>query len=88
MTISEFSDVANVTIEIRCSPRSSGPWIADIERGEIKGHGVLTSTTGWGKTPSEALEAMIKGIRGKTLVIGAYTDARREIQIPKTLVVQ
>lgn len=51
--------------------------------GEIIGKGDLISYTGNGNTIDKALKDYCKQISNKTIVFGAYSGNRREINLPK-----
>lgn len=69
----------------RSNPSLEKPWQASFEHAEVKNGGMLTSAYGQGKTPNEALEHYVHLIAGETLVFGAYTDDRNEVNVPKNI---
>lgn len=88
MKITEYSDVLNINIKLTYYHNQSNRWCATFERAETKINatsGILTSEHGNGKTPKEAIENYINSIKGKLLVIGAYTENRREYKVPDNL---
>jgi hypothetical protein len=88
MNIEEYADAINVEIRIarRCNRQPS--WFANFERCEILDDGFIRGALGMGRTPDEAIEAYVKEIRGKKIVINSVdfiTERRREFVVPDTL---
>lgn len=84
MTIGEFADMHNLTMEIReRHPRDeSDRFYAHFERAEVIQGGCLIGEYGNGRTEEDAIASYAESISGKRLAIGAYTADRREIQVP------
>ncbi len=62
--------------------RESNRYYASFDRVEIKEGGMLRGSYGDGATPEEAIENYLGEIRGRRLVFAAYSDCRREIDVP------
>jgi hypothetical protein len=89
MTIDEFAEKHNLTMELRESAmdgwtRKQGlpRYIASFKGAEVKGDSVLSSEFGDGNTPEAAIENYAQQVRGELLVIGAFSESRREIRCP------
>ncbi len=84
MTIEEFANMYNLTMEIReRHPRDTDDrFYAHFERAEVMRGGCLIGEYGNGRTEEDAIENYAVAISGKRLAIGAYTAERREIQVP------
>lgn len=52
----------------------------------IKEGCMLAGVYGNGATPEQAIQNYCHKIQGRLLVIGAYSDVRREIQVPEKLI--
>lgn len=82
----QFADAHGLVLEIHERPRSiegdGMRFYAHFKRAEVKDRGGLLSLNGNGATKQAAIEEYAKRLRGQTLVIGAYTPERREIQCP------
>ncbi len=57
-------------------------YYVSFKNSEILGFGTLTSLSGNANTIDDALEYYCNEISNKTLVLNAYTENRKEIQIP------
>lgn len=66
-------------------PNQNGRWSASISGAEIKKGSILSGDFGNGTTPEEAIKDYLEKIEGKLLVLGAYTDNRREYNVPENL---
>lgn len=64
--------------------RKPGDWYVSSTRMEIGGDGMLSGEYGNGRTPEEAVEEHWRIYTnlppGKFIVIGAYTDKRRQVR--------
>lgn len=86
MTIREFAQLHGlemVVTERRGELKSPSRFYAQFKNAEVKGNGTLSSEYGNGNTPEAAILDYIPHIELKTLAIGAYTDSRRDIQVPR-----
>lgn len=89
MNIEEYADILNLDLRILRYPNQDNRYCAAFERCETKddaGSGMLTSTSGNGNSPAEAINDYIERIRGKLLVVNAYGNKeRREYVVPKEI---
>lgn len=83
MNMCEYCDILNKQLVITYHPNSK--FSAVIEGLEIKDGGCLVYSSGRGETPEDAVNEYVKGIAGKRVVFGAYTDKRHELDVPKGL---
>ena len=91
-SLENFIDRNGLVLEVRSLPdldrRVSPPrpvgetFYANIKGAEIKLGPILSSESGRGATAQEAVQKYIKLIRCQLLVIDAYKDTRREINVP------
>ena len=90
VSIDEFAD--KHSLEMVVSERShempkSMRFYAHFKNCEEKtGQGMLRGTFGNGATPTQAIKAYAQEISGKTLVVDAFTEKRREILVPNRLI--
>jgi hypothetical protein len=87
MTLKEFAELHDLVMEVGERPRwswkdDSSRWHAAFKRAEVKGDGVLIGEWGEGPTLEKAIADYASKLPGKTLVIDACTDRRREILVP------
>jgi hypothetical protein len=87
ISIEEFAERHDLVMEVGERPRwgwkdDSSRWHAAFKGAEVKGDGVLIGEYGGGPTPEGAIADYASKLPGKTLVIDAYTDRRREILVP------
>ena len=82
MNILEYADVINCNIIITYCHNQKSRFSADFESAEIKGNSVLIGEYGNGNTPNEAINNYLDKIKGKTIVLQAGTDYRREFLVP------
>lgn len=70
--------------EFKLCMREPGNWYVYVPKAEIKDGSMLKSGAGNGRTPEEAVEnywrEMTELNPGERVVIGAYSDARREVR--------
>lgn len=88
MTIEELADILGVNLVIRRYANQNNRYTAEFERTEIKIQKesvFFYGEHGTGKTPQEAISDYAKKIRGKWLVINAYSNNRKEFGVPRTL---
>lgn len=84
-SIEEFAEKYNLTMKVTerdLRVRHPQLYYARFDGAEIKGDCILRSAYGNGHTPEEAIANYANEISGKLLVIGAFTDGRREIRVP------
>lgn len=84
-TIEAFANEHDLTMEIvERDPISweLGRYYAHFKGCEVKDDRFLASVSGNGSTMNEAITEYTKRISGKTLVFGAYTQNRVEIDCP------
>lgn len=82
--IETFADMMNLSLEINSRPRKTDArYYAKFSCVEIMENGMLVGTYGDGRTPNEAVAAYAKQLSGKRIAVGAYTDNRREINVPE-----
>ena len=83
-TIEEFADLYGLTMKVNERKRPEGDssrYYASFDGCEIKGAGVLISTHGNGATQKEAISDYSRKISLQTLVFGASTPNRYEIDV-------
>ena len=88
MKITELATIFDQELQIsynkdneywRCRFKSS-------ETKEFEGSAILSSTSGYGKNPGDALSGYVEKLRGKILIFHAMNESKRkEIKIPTTL---
>lgn len=76
-------------LELHCFERSKtiqpddrGRWYAHFRSCEVKQGNMLSGTYGEGPDPNAAIDDYAKILRGRLLVVNAYSPDRREIQCP------
>ena len=86
ITIEEFADKHSLTMEVNERPAwfkdDSRRFYASFDGAEVGDGRFLTGAFGDGRTEEDAIAAYGVEITGKTIVMGAYTDKRREITVP------
>ena len=85
MDIQEYADAINVEIHLKRYENQDNRWMAEFPDCELMEDGCLASAYGNGKTPDEAIRDYVNQIAGKRIAIGAYTDGRREFNVPASL---
>lgn len=83
--ILEFEIQNNLDLIVTQRPVYMNPdnkYYVKFNNSEVKGMGVLTGVTGYGNTVEDAVKDYCKRISGKTLVLDAYTNNRKEINLP------
>lgn len=91
MNIQEYCDTLNLEIVVRYYPNQEGRWCVKFDNCETKDMpdsvGLL-GAHGNAKTIHAAMEDYLKKIRGKLLVVNAFSDTkRREYMVPMSLTV-
>lgn len=87
-TIEEFANrhgLEMVVVERKEPIGSPIRYYARFERAEIKTNGMLCNEFGNGENPEEAIMNYAVAIEMKTLVINAYQDDRKEIEVPRLI---
>ena len=83
---SAFADSHGLTMEVRERTgdlgRGHSRYYAHFTDAETKDGGCLVGTFGNGATKDSAIADYAEELRGRLLVVGAYTSNRREIQCP------
>lgn len=87
MNFKELAELLGVTLEVKYY-HDQRRFTAKLQDVEIMDSVFLTSAYGDGNTPEEAISYYVDRIKGTRIVIGGYTDKRREFQIPKSLTVE
>lgn len=86
MTLEEFAEEHDLTLEVVERGidfrDTDARYYADFVGCEVKKNGILLSEFGDGATEEGAIANYASVISGKTLVLGAFTPERREIQVP------
>lgn len=83
-TIEEFADEHGLVMEVReRNEIGNSHWYAHFKNVEVKGDGVLIGKFGNGATPGDAIANYAKEISDTTLVVGAYSEERRDIRVPR-----
>lgn len=94
MKIEEFADVIGVDIIItrhnNFNPVTGTPkdkcWTASLKYAEIKEGSILSSQSGRGKTPDEAINNYCEAISGERIILNAMSETRRqEYNVPADL---
>lgn len=88
MTIEQFADAHNLVMQVnerRLPVGDPARYYARFKQCEIGDSGVLIGEYGDGSTPEEAIDNYADAISLKHIVIGAYTQERREIDAPRLL---
>lgn len=89
--IEEFADKYGLIMEVHersARDYCAGPWLerfryfAHFKRAEIKEGRMLSSASGDGATPEEAIADYARNISGQLLIIDAYRDERCELHVP------
>jgi hypothetical protein len=86
MTIEEFAENNNLIMEIheRNDPKLPKHY-AHFKLSDIKEGSCLIGKFGDGETEQEAIRNYAKEISGQLLVIGAFSNNRRNIQVPRLI---
>lgn len=84
ITIREFAQKNGLEMVVTDRGEDScfSRYTAQFKRAEVKLDLFLTSFYGEGMTPEEAINKYASNIRGRVLVIDAYRETRRKIQVP------
>lgn len=92
MTLEAFADKHDLTMEIVERTRTdlhhsfdfgANRFYANFKNTETKEGACLCGTHGNGGTEAQAMADYAKLISGKLLVVGAFTESRREIYVPE-----
>ena len=89
MTIEKFADKHNLTLEVeeRRNPSWGVPPIyVNFIDAEVKDGPILRGVIGNGSTEQEAIADYASRISCQRLVIGAYHQDRREIDVPRLII--
>jgi hypothetical protein len=85
MNITEFATVIGADLQATYNT-TLGYWQASFRRAETKEGAILTSAWGSGPTANVAIEDYARQLRGKLLVLNAWSEAdRKEFRVPLTL---
>ena len=87
-TIEKFAEELDLEMVIKERREPVGSpmcYYASFSYAEEQNNGFLISNYGNGATPEDAVNDYAKQIEMKTLVIHDYTDARREIKVPRLI---
>jgi hypothetical protein len=96
LTLEQFQFVHRLTLEIQRRDGdfrgTDSEYYAHFKNGvcglvEVKGNGVLIGESGNGRTEKQAIRDYVRRIVGETLVIDAMSGNRREIKVPKLIIV-
>lgn len=85
-TVEEFARDQGLLMVVRERPQPVGSpmrFYACFDRAEVVGDGVLIGTFGNGATAEEAIADYTREIALRTLVVDAYGEKRREINVPR-----
>ena len=82
MKLREFSDLIDQSICVILQSNFRGRCYAYIKNTEIIDDGGLKSTYGDGKTPEEAMKALVGEIRGKRIAVNAGGSNKQEFVVP------
>jgi hypothetical protein len=89
MNINELSDIMGVDLILRRYANQGKRWIAQLEHVDIKEHRESSEwedTYGNANSPDEAIADYVNKIRGKVLLVHAFTRKRRkEFDVPASL---
>lgn len=84
VSIQEFADRNGLVMEIRERPFKDLPrYYAAFAGVEVSEDGCLVGAHGNGDTEEQAMSNYAERISSTTLVVGAFTKDRREIQAPR-----
>jgi len=86
ISIEEFANQYNLTMVIgerTVSKDASNRYYAHFENAEIKESHLLSFSYGNGRTKEEAIKDYSRQISLKLIVLDAYKDTRKEIQVPR-----
>lgn len=83
-TLENFAAKHGLIMEVheRDLGHSAGQFYAHFQNAEVKDGACLVGTHGNGCTEDGAITQYAREISGKRLVIDAYKDSRREIEVP------
>lgn len=90
MTITELALLMQTQIHIKYMVSwmpTENPWCCNFKNCEVKEGRFLRTEYGVGATPQAAIESYVNLIKGSILVDGAFTDKRKEWNVPDTLTV-
>lgn len=85
MSPAQLSDFAGARWQLFPFPAGVSPekpWGAKLQDADVSKGGFLHTEVGGGATPEEAMEDYCRKVAGKTLVIGSFERARREVKVP------
>jgi len=87
ITVQSLAELLGLDLEIkgRADANLRESWSASLGRSEIKNGGILAGAVGFGVSAQEALVDLCATIAGQRLVIDAYSEDRREFNVPKDL---
>lgn len=89
MSLEEFAEKHDLIMQIRerkAMLDSQMLYYASFKNAETKEGSCLCGSSGDGNTHKEAIEDYAKQIQFKTLIINAYKDSRREVEVPRLFV--
>ena len=89
-TLEEFANEHKLTMLVtERNPNDLGSrwhpvfrFYAQFDGASVKNGPMLTGAHGNGETIDDAIEEYMREISGQTLILGAYTDSRKEIKVP------
>jgi hypothetical protein len=85
MKLEKFADIIGVDLKITYYANQQGRFCVQFYNGELMHNGMLRSAHGNGKTYEEAARDYAKEIRGGKLAIDAFTNLRKEFNVPEDL---
>lgn len=85
VTLEQFAEIIGVDIELRRYAGQNGRWSAQLERTEVKDGGCLVGAYGDGASPQSAMANYATRLAGQRIVVNAYSDNRREFNVPEDL---
>jgi len=87
MTIAEYCDTINADIIVTRYYNQNETWLAWFDHCEVKNEGILYGrSSGYGKTPQDAINSYFKQIMGKVIVLNAMSPERRELIVPNNII--
>ena len=85
MKFGEYLDVLKLELQIIRYPGQGGRYCARIENAERVEGCLLFGEHGIGSTPKEAINDYLNQIRGRRICVGAFTENRREYDVPQSI---
>jgi CBS domain containing-hemolysin-like protein len=85
VSLEQFAEIIGVDILLRRYAGQNGRWMAQLDRAEVKGDGVLIGSYGNDSSPSAAIADYCRQIAGKTIFVTSGSQGRQTFNVPKDL---